>query len=162
MGGVKKLLSISDTIPSNLHMTASFSIGGISFTSDVEQIVNQKLWIEYEPATPQDTAIIQAAGGIYNVIPAYLVNMVPVLKEGSQVIGVGSAVPLGSEQTLASTFSEPNFQPDTNQKILFAGGVYAIGLDAQRGFIEPSLSQMIQEVNQGFWVITPQTNITFA
>ena len=35
-----------------------------------------------------------------------------------------------------------------------------IGLDAQRGFIEPSLSQMIQEVNQGFWVITPQTNIT--
>ncbi len=142
---VKKLLSISDTIPSNLHMTASFNIGGISFTSDVEQIVNQKLWIEYEPATPQDAAIIQAAGGIYNVIPAYLVNMVPVLKEGSQVIGVGSAVPLGSEQTLTSTFSEPNFQPDTNQKILFAGGVYTIGLDAQRGFIEPSLSQMIQQ-----------------
>ncbi len=57
-------------IPSNLHITAAISIGGITFASDVEQIVNQKLWIEDEPATPEDAAIIQAAEGIYNVIPA--------------------------------------------------------------------------------------------
>jgi len=124
--------SASD-IPNSFAYAMTVQLPGINYSVNVDDIAGERITIFYECATTADCQWLSDGGGIYNVYPAYLVNVVPKLRIGGQVVATGSAVPLGSwghrlDVTIATPIS--GWSPRMTQ-YLIAGEWYALPMRLQ-------------------------------
>ena len=75
--------------------------------------------------------MIAAYGGFLYNVPAYMLNLVPVLKVEGAIQLTGEATTLGSGQNLTIQFVQPSGMNESINKNLIAGAYYAIGIDLQ-------------------------------
>jgi len=120
-------------IPDDFAYELTVQLPGISYTVNVDEIAGERITIFYECATPADCQRLEDGGGIYNVYPAYQVDVAPKLRIGGQVVATGDAVPLGSwGHRLDVTISTPisGWSPSFYQ-YLIAGEWYALPMRLQ-------------------------------
>jgi hypothetical protein len=77
-----------------------------SVTISMPELAGKRITLSYVPATQDDAAIIEEYGGITNV-PAYLVEMKPVLRVEGEAIAIGNPVTLGETQQFVMEFIAP-------------------------------------------------------
>lgn len=78
-----------------------------------------------------DEALIASYGGFFYNVPAYMLNLVPVLKVEGTIQLTGEATTLGSGQNLTIQFTQPSGMNESINKNLIAGAYYAVGMDLQ-------------------------------
>lgn len=93
---VVSTLGQEDDIPDDFAYELTIELPGINYSVNVDDIAGERITIFYECATPADCQRLEDGGGIYNVYPAYSVNVVPRLRIGGEVVATGDAVQLGS------------------------------------------------------------------
>jgi RHS repeat-associated protein len=140
-------------IPDSFAYELTIQLPGIDYTVNVDDIAGERITIFYECATPSDCQLLGDGGGVYNVEPAYQVNMVPRLRIGGTVVDTGDAVQLGSwghrlDVTIATPIS--GWSPSFSQ-YLTAGEWYALpmrlqtvsnrALSRQIGLLNEAMSQ---------------------
>ena len=123
----------ANDIPQNFAYRLTVQLPGINYTVNVDDIAGERITIFYECATLADCQRLSAGGGIYNVEPAYLVNVAPKLRIGGQVVVTGSALALGTWEPLTVTISTPisGWSPRTMTQYLTAGEWYALPMRLQ-------------------------------
>jgi YD repeat-containing protein len=118
-----------------------FELPGIDFTAFFPDILGQRVTLFYYGATQADRDRIASDGGIFNVYPAYEVDMKPHLAIAGQIVAVGDAAPLGTSQPVAfsiiSGVLDPEGDPYTfpyqsEDGTLTVGEWYAFPLSAAR------------------------------
>jgi RHS repeat-associated protein len=140
-------------IPDSFAYELTIQLPGINYTVNVDDIAGERITIFYECATLSDCQLLEDGGGVYNVEPAYQVNMVPRLRIGATLVDTGDAVQLGSwghrlDVTIATPIS--GWSPSFSQ-YLTAGEWYALpmrlqtvsnrALSRQIGLLNEAMSQ---------------------
>jgi len=100
-----------------------------SYTAYPPELAGKRITLSYLGATPSDEELI-AQYVNETVLPAYLINLKPVLRIDGNAIVNGSSVGMGYQQEFDLTLEAP-YGTETAQKIVFAGAYYAVGLDLQ-------------------------------
>lgn len=125
-------------IPDNLRHRITFEIQdpnflttSLSYTATIPELTGKRITLSYAPATATDEQTINSYGGIYNV-PAYLINMKPLIKVEGVVKASGSSIGLGNQQTFDMTFTIPGFGSDIVSNKVTAGAYYGIGLNPNK------------------------------
>lgn len=108
-----------------------FGAGDINYQINLSQLAGKKITISYLPATTADENTLKSYGSL-SVVPAYLVNMKPVLMIDGVSVASGGEIGLGKTQTISLTFLSPNISTDIVTHNLTSGGYHAIGLNLQR------------------------------
>jgi RHS repeat-associated protein len=130
---VVQQLDQADDIPDSFAYVLNIQLPGINYTVHVDDVAGERITIFYECATSADCQRLNDGGGVYNVYPAYQVNVVPRLRIGGEIVATGSAVPLGSwghqlDVTIATPIS--GWSPSFTQ-YLIAGEWYALPMRLQ-------------------------------
>ena len=107
------------------------AIPGFSHKLSMPAVAATRLTVDYVAATPTDQSKIDAAGGLLNV-QYKAVNLKPQLRLGGVVVATGSAVSVGSYQTLSVAFWQGTSRTDVVNHNVTAGGIYAVALDTQK------------------------------
>ena len=99
-----------DALPSNLLYQLSFNIQDesgatteLTYNTTLPEIAGKRLTLSYIPATSADQALVNQYGSMFSV-PAYLLNVEPVLRVNGFTVATGSAVGLGQTQVLNVAF----------------------------------------------------------
>src|SRR5260370_587042 len=100
-----------------------------TYASNLSDLHGKKLTITFPPATPDDAAIINSYGGIFNT-PAYLIHLKPVVSIDDAVVAEGSAVAAGATLDLGVGFHSPNVADDAIHHNVIAGETHSLVLDA--------------------------------
>lgn len=108
-----------------------FGAGDINYQTNLSQLAGKKITISYLPATTADENTLKSYGAL-SLVPAYLVNMKPVLMIDGVSVATGGEIGLGKTQQIILTFSSPNISTDVVIHNMTAGGYHAIGIDLQR------------------------------
>lgn len=95
------------TLPDSLAFKLRVQMPGLDHQARLTDIAGQRVTVFHVAATPADQAKIDAAGGIYNVYPAYGVNMKPELRVGGALAATGSATMLGATERVTITLRTP-------------------------------------------------------
>ena len=130
-------LGESPEMPDSYVYKWHFELPGIDYTAYFPDIVGERVTVFYYGATQQDRDRIEQAGGIYNVYPAYNVNMKPHLAIGGEVVATGDALPLGTDEPVLVTVVSPVLDSEGNPyafryqyTYLRAGAWYAFPMSA--------------------------------
>lgn len=103
---------------------------GLSLTLPTVDLVDQRLTLNYVPATQEDRDLAQSFGGMYTT-PPHLLDVKPqLLIEGVPTVS-GNPVRMGTQQRLRVTFREPG-RSDSVEHLISAGTFAALGVDLQR------------------------------
>ena len=103
-------------VPSNLQNRASVGFGNNRVTFPFAQVNNQKVTLQFTPATPEDEAALVALlpegeitdfSQLPSSIPSFLIRVIPELSLNGDVFLQGSTRRLGDETTLTYQFSGP-------------------------------------------------------
>jgi len=108
-----------------------FGFTDISYTVNLPAVAGKRITLSYLGATPSDEELIKSYENA-TVLPAYLINLKPVLRIDGRAVVNGSSIVMGSGQNLVLTFTAPNEPDDVAQSGLVAGAYYAVGLNLQR------------------------------
>lgn len=120
-------------LPDTFRHQLNLAMFGFSKLFALAELAGRRVTVTYVAATPHDQALIDARGGILNVFPAFIVNLIPQLRVEGQLVAEGQGVPLGSSQVLRSAFRRPlETGFDVNDKIVTTGATDAITLNLQR------------------------------
>lgn len=111
------------------------------FSSPISELCYDKINISYEPACDIDKEVMDRYEKITDV-PAYLVNVVPVVTVGDEKYYGEFEVSLGSSQQMVTTIRNNGGKTMLNDSI-YCGSMYAINLDLQR--ISPNEAQQAHE-----------------
>ena len=127
----------------------------INVTKSLPDIAGKKITLSYAPATAHDEAVINSflpkphADGtpiqpseLPSSLPAYLVNVKPELRIDGTVVATGTAVTLGTQESLDLTFITPN-KPTDKASHLIIGGEY-LALVVNTGMISPDQLQSLK------------------
>ena len=90
-----------------MYYPISITLPGAEYVSSTVDTAGERVTIFFEGATVADRAAIEAAGGIYEVEPAYGVKVVPVLRVGGTVVATGSPGMLGDGVPVTVTLTAP-------------------------------------------------------
>lgn len=138
-------------LPAGFRHSVDFAMAGFAKRFAIPELAGKRITVGYAAATPQDQALIDTFGGIFNVFPAFILMLKPQLKMEDIILAEGSGVQLGSAQILRTSFLRPlGAVLDTSDKIVTTGETYAVILDVQRMPIELfqtrilKLKQMLQ------------------
>ncbi len=111
---------------------------GIDYWANLPDIAGERLTVFYVAASAADQGLLDAAGGVYRVDPAYQVNVKPQLRVGGSVVGTGSAASLGDSQPITVTIVTPILDGQGNPWVvsyapqrLRAGASYALPLSLE-------------------------------
>lgn len=118
----------------NINSPKVFGIFGtvdINYQANLSQLAGKKITISYQPATSTDDAALKNYGSL-SAVPAYLVNMDPVLMIDGVTVATGGEIGLGDTQQINLTFLSPNVSTDIASHTMTAGGYHAIGINVQR------------------------------
>ena len=124
-------------VPGGMAATATFTLSNpatgsnVSYSASTYDLAGKRVTVSYLPATSVDEALITSYGGFLYNVPAYMLNLVSVLKVEGAIQLTGEATTLGSEQNLAIQFSQPSGVNESINKKLIAGAYYAVGMDLQ-------------------------------
>ena len=100
----------------------------LNLTIPTSSLADERLTLGYIPATAADNQLINSFGGLYKT-PPYLLNVLPVLYLNGQAAAVGTAaVPMGSEQQVNVTFTEPSGNTDSSTHYIAAGTFAVVGV----------------------------------
>jgi transglutaminase-like putative cysteine protease len=101
-------------------------------TFRLPEIYGQRLTVSFPPATAADQALVQSFGGYYKT-PADQLHVAASIAVNGQIVATGSrAVSIGDGHFVVVDLLFPGAtQPATLFHTVFAGGFYALGLDAQ-------------------------------
>jgi hypothetical protein len=125
------------TVPAGMAATATFTLfnpatgSNVSYTASTHDLAGKRVTVSYLPATSADEALIASYGGFLYNVPAYMLNLVPVLKVEGAIQLTGEATTLGSGQNLTIQFAQPSGMNESINKNLVAGAYYAVGMDLQ-------------------------------
>ena len=140
------------SIPASMVATVAFSLtnpttgDNVSYTVSTPELAGKRITVSYIPATSSDEALIANYGGFLYNVPAYMLNLKPVLRIEGVIKLTGDATTLGAEQNLTMQFTQPNGNTETRAKKLLAGAYYAVGLDLQ-GINENVLGKRNYQLN---------------
>ena len=138
---VVESLGESESVPDEHIYKWRVEMPGLAFEALAPFLLGERVTIFYEGATQADRNRIASAGSIYNVYPAYDVDMKPHLAVDGQVLATGDAAPLGTPQPVVFTLitavldgqGDPYvFQYSTGDGNLIAGEWYAFPMSAPR------------------------------
>jgi len=115
-------------VSSSLLGSIPASSPDFSVTISMPELAGKRITLSYIPATQDDAAIIEEYGGITNV-PAYLVEMKPVLRVEGEAIAVGNPVTLGENQQFVMEFISPGGGVDRVSNDVTVGAYYGVALD---------------------------------
>jgi hypothetical protein len=115
-------------VPDDMRHKIKFEIYGNSTTLSMPELAGRRITLSYVPATENDAALIESYGGITNV-PAYIVEMRPVLRVEGEAVAIGSADTLGETQQFVMEFQAPGGVRDRVANDVTVGAYYAVGLD---------------------------------
>ncbi|MFL5803189.1 MAG: RHS repeat-associated core domain-containing protein [Roseiflexaceae bacterium] len=117
----------------SIAYTLHIQMPGIDYTTRIDSIAGERITLFYECATPADCQLLSQGGGVYNVEPAYQVNMVPRLRVGGQVVDTGDPLALGTQEQIIITVTTPiaGLQPAPFSQTLTAGEWYALPMRLQ-------------------------------
>jgi hypothetical protein len=135
----------------------------LTFTKSLPELAGKRITVNYEPATEADKATIDAyASQNATAIPAYLIQMRPVIRIGNDIVASGEPIGMGTGQDLVVTMSHPNDQDVVTHK-LSAGEYCAVGLNVsgigleqyknrieQGDFSEP-VAEMLHQIALSYW-----------
>jgi RHS repeat-associated protein len=82
-------------------------LAGLDYEIPLADVAGERVTLFYTGTTPGDRQIIEDAGGIYNVYPAYQVSMSPQLRIGGQLVATGQGRKLGSRETITVIVTTP-------------------------------------------------------
>lgn len=141
-----------DSVSANLAATVEFTLtspstgSNVSYSVSTAELAGKRITVSYIPATSADEALIANYGGFLYNVPAYMLNLKPVLRVEGVIKLTGEATTLGAEQSLTMQFTQPNGNTESRDKKLLAGAYYAIGLDLQ-GINENVLGKRNYQLN---------------
>ncbi len=125
-------------VPDSLRHKVTFEIqddpissNSLSYTTSIAEITGKKVTLSYASATAFDEQTINTYGGIFNV-PAYLVNMTPLIKIEGFSMATGNSIGLGNQQTLNMRFSSPSHGTDVVSNKVTVGAYYGIGVNPNK------------------------------
>lgn len=104
--------------------------GETLFSSPISELYYNKINISYEPATDYDRSVMEHYEKITDV-PAYLVNVVPVVTVGDKKYAGSEEASLGSMQQMITTIRNNGGTTMLDDSV-YCGSMYAINLDLQR------------------------------
>ncbi len=133
-------------IPQNYRHTVTIQLtdtdyfgdtnAAFSYTTILPQIAGKKITVSYEPATQADQDTINSYAEQYaSSIPAYLINMKPVLKIEGATVASGPSVGMGTAQNLNVSISSTKSTEIVTHS-LNAGSYTAIGINPSRIALE--------------------------
>lgn len=127
---VKGVGSEENAVPSSRREKATISLGTLSVTKPISELLGKRLTVSYIGSTQADRDIVAEYGSI-DQAPAYLINMTPVIRiDGEGATGTASA-PMAANQTLNVTISTPRGDSTLSHR-LTVGGFYSIVLAGGR------------------------------
>jgi len=124
-------------VPTGMVATATFTLSNpatgsnVSYIASTYDLAGKRVTVSYLSATSADEALIAFYGGFLYNVPAYMLNLVPVLKVEGAIQLTGEATTLGSGQNLTIQFAQPSGMNESINKNLIAGAYYAVGMDLQ-------------------------------
>lgn len=132
---VQSVSGESADMPAAFQYKLRVEMPGLNYQANLSDLAGKRITIFYVGATAADQDKIRNAGGIYNVYPAYQVNMKPELRVGGNLAATGSPLPLASWQPITPTVVTPILDDRGNAwtvpfapQWLQAGAWYAIPL----------------------------------
>jgi transglutaminase-like putative cysteine protease len=140
------------SIPSSISAAVAFKLmnpatgSSVSYAVSTSELAAKRITVSYLPATQDDEALIAQYGGFLYDVPAYMLNLKPVLRVEGVIKLTGETATLGSEQSLTMQFTQPNGNTESREKKLLAGAYYAVGLDLQ-GINENVLGKRNYQLN---------------
>ena len=123
-------------IPDDLRHKLRFQVvsengsPALDLLENLVSLAGKRVTLAYVPSDQQDRLTIEAHFSEEN-LPAYLVNVSPIIRIAGTTMTTGSAISLGSNQELLMEFIRPFSQREVIRNTITAGGYYAIGLDNQ-------------------------------
>ncbi|MEA2236958.1 MAG: hypothetical protein QOC81_1682 [Thermoanaerobaculia bacterium] len=116
--------------PADQIQSVNISISDVAnYNVKLADVWGRKLTITFAPATPDDAAIINSYGGIFNT-PAYLIRLKPVISLDDQPVAEGAPVAAGTELDLNLGFHQPNVADDSTHHDMIAGETHTLVFDA--------------------------------
>ncbi len=140
------------SITAKMAATVAFTLtnpatgSNVSYSASTPELAGKRITVSYIPATSTDETLIANYGGFIYDVPAYMLNLKPVLRVEGVIELTGEATTLGADQSLTMRFTQPNGNTETRDKKLLAGAYYAIGLDLQ-GINENVLGKRRYQLN---------------
>ncbi|MDI6751344.1 MAG: transglutaminase domain-containing protein [bacterium] len=144
----------------SLRHKVSFNISGTSYTASLVELASKRITIYYIGATDADRSLLANYENIEDV-PAYLVEMKPVLMINGTPVVEGPAIGLGADQVFTMAFTSPNGPSEQIINYITAGGYYAVGIDLQNipreliTKLQTNLQTVIDMINQGEGLLLP-------
>lgn len=146
-------------LPDKYKWELRIELPGIDYQVSLPDILGQRLTVFYAGATAADRSALDRAGSVYDVDPAYEVNMVPQLRVGGSVAATGEAVSLGSLQPIAVTVITSILNKEGNPWVasyapqhLRAGAWYALPMMFQsvsRGQLDRNQKMLVENMAAG-------------
>lgn len=130
-------LGTFDVVPTGMTAKVTFTVmdnasgSATSCTAMTPELAGKRITLSYIPATANDEALIAKYAGFLYDVPAYMLNLKPVLRIEGTIKLTGESTNLGTGQTLSMRFTQPNQNTEIRDKNLLAGAYYAIGMDLQ-------------------------------
>ncbi len=119
-------------LPNNLLYQLSFVITDesgttteLSYNTTLPEIAGKRLTLSYQPATPADQALVAQYGSMFSV-PAYLLNVKPVIELGGITVATGAGVGIAQTQQLSVTFASVTRGTDIETSNITSGEYDAI------------------------------------
>ncbi|MFN0318236.1 MAG: DUF2179 domain-containing protein, partial [Burkholderiales bacterium] len=108
-------------------LNKALDVEDIAYTASFPQLASKRYTLSYDPASDQDAAYLSAlAEDSATIIPAYLVNVRPVLRLHGEVVASGTPTVLGSEQIWEASISSPASAPKLAANTITAGTYVAL------------------------------------
>lgn len=143
-----KFSAVPTAMAANVTFTFSNPATGddVTYTASTHELAGKRITISNIPATSADEALIANYGGFLYNVPAYMLNLKPVLRVEGVIKMTGDAVTLGAEQNLTFQYSQLGGMNEAINKKLFAGAYYAVAMDLQ-GINENVLGKRNYQLN---------------
>jgi hypothetical protein len=102
----------------------------LSYSATIPELLGKRITLHFVPATSVDEQIIAVNAGS-ETLPAYIINVKPILSIDGVTVANGSSITLGTEESFLMEFYSPSLGTDIINNSIIAGALYSVGLDPQ-------------------------------
>ena len=133
----------------NLRHKVTFTVNdpylfenSLSYSATIPELFGKRITLHFIPATSSDEQTI-ALNSDSGILPAYIINVRPILSIGGVTVANGSSVTLGTEQSFLMEFYSPSLGVDMINNSIIAGALHSVGLDPQ--IISISMAESLKQ-----------------
>jgi transglutaminase-like putative cysteine protease len=141
------------SLPDNFRHKIGFSIENadtyeldISYNVTLPEISGKRITLSYIPASSVDEALVNQYGGLFNV-PAYLINVKPIIKVNGVAVAAGKSVGLGYKQIFNMSFVSPKKSADILTNKVITGDYSAIAIQSYKAPAEVAGGSILTLIN---------------